>query len=59
MGFEGYHFIQSGTLGEEYERFKPTGEIFTGSRVQWLDALEGAEQFEGSDGNVDSATNIV
>ena len=50
-GFEGYHFVQSGTLREDFERFKPDGEIFVVDRVSWLRGLDGVKQFQGSDAN--------
>lgn len=48
-GFKGYHYVQSGTLGREFERFKPEAEIFVAERAHWLEPLEGARQFDGTD----------
>ncbi|KAF2187256.1 hypothetical protein K469DRAFT_569734 [Zopfia rhizophila CBS 207.26] len=48
-GFEGYHSIQSGTLGEEFDHYKPDGEIFTPQRTKWLAPIENTRQFDGTD----------
>ena len=52
-GFEGFHFIQAGALGQDFDNHPPDGEIFTGFRSKWLDAIQGVKQFEGTDEGLD------
>lgn len=44
----GFRVVRAGIFDDEIvNRYKPGHEVFTKRRVCWLDAAEGAEQFEG------------
>jgi hypothetical protein len=48
-GFKGFHMIQSGSLGQDFDNYDPQGEIFTPFRSKWLGPLDNVKQFEGTD----------
>ncbi|KAF1997155.1 hypothetical protein P154DRAFT_441808 [Amniculicola lignicola CBS 123094] len=48
-GFKDSHLIQAGSLGDDFNLYKPQGEIFTPFRSSWLEPLEGVKQFQGTD----------
>jgi hypothetical protein len=48
-GFKGFHMIQSGSLGQDFDKYDPQGEIFTPFRSKWLEPLDNVKQFEGTD----------
>ncbi|BCS04321.1 GFA family protein [Aspergillus luchuensis] len=44
----GFRVVRAGIFDDEtVNKYKPGHEVFTKRRVCWLDATEGAEQFEG------------
>ena len=48
-GFKGDHLIQGGSFGQDYDNYKPQGEIFTPFRSKWLPELDNVKQFKGTD----------